>query len=222
MKLVLPKQISDIFSFILSKLETTGYIVGGFTRDLILKRESKDIDIAAFVEEKKLENLFKDSYFYKKTATATFKIDDIHITIAPFREESEYKDFRHPSVVKFTDSLYLDYKRRDFTINSLYLDIDGNVIDPTNRALNDIENKQIVTIGDPIVRLQEDPLRIIRAYRFKYKLSFDLSKDLQNAILLCKDYLNYLNPNKIHEELLKIDKDYVKIVAQQLSLENLL
>lgn len=218
MKISLPDNINEIYINIIKLLKTDCFIVGGFIRDVLLKIESNDIDIATNADKQRLQKTFKDAYFFSKTGTVSFKVNNSHVTIAPFRIESDYIDYRHPNVVKFVDSLYDDYKRRDFTINSLYMDKDYNIIDPSNCGLNDIEKKQIVMIGDPLKRLKEDPLRIIRAYRFKYDLSFEISKSLKEAIEVDKIYLRKIQSNKIHEEILKIKQEYRQIVIDELSL----
>ena len=98
------------------------------------------------------------------------------IQITTFRKEGEYLDSRHPQTIKFIKNIEIDSLRRDFTINALYLDYEGNVLD-FHGGLNDLENHIIRTVGNPLDRIKEDPTRILRGLNFK-TLHLDLTAGL--------------------------------------------
>ena len=100
-----------------------------------------------------------------------FKENGIKFDITTLRKESAYLDYRHPSKITFVKDLKIDYLRRDFTINALYMDETLKIIDYTN-GVNDLKNHLLRMIGDPYLRTKEDPLRILRAVRFA--ITFDL------------------------------------------------
>ncbi|MBR4275094.1 MAG: hypothetical protein IKQ34_03705, partial [Bacilli bacterium] len=114
-------------------------------------------------------------------------------------QEGEYNDSRHPSNVIFVKDPKLDYVRRDFTINAMYLDEDYNVID-FSTGQEDLKKKLIRFIGDPYKRIEEDPLRIARAERFAKTLGFEIEEKTQQAIKDKRDLLGKLNPEKLKEE----------------------
>ena len=160
--------------------------------------------------------------YFEKYGTVSFRLDKVRVTIATFRRERSYLDHRHPSQVLFVKSLYEDYKRRDFTINCLYLDYLGNLIDPTRKGMKDIENHRIRTVGNPYRRLQEDPLRILRAVRFSLCLGFSLSPMLEKGILRLRPLVDHLNPDKIRQEIDKCEERFRKEMVLRLNLEEYL
>lgn len=206
MKVHYPKEISDIYSYLSSLLDDELFLVGGSTRDLLLNREVSDLDFATRKKPDEVHALFPDKLYFEKYGTTTFKIDSFHITLATYREEKDYIDYRHPSKVDFVTDYKTDSKRRDFTINCLYASLNGEVLDPTNKGIDDLSNKFIRIIGDPKTRLNEDPLRILRAYRFKEELGFSIEENLEKELKKYEYLLKNLNPNKIMEEIRKFPK----------------
>jgi tRNA nucleotidyltransferase (CCA-adding enzyme) len=206
MKINLPKQCLDIYDEILHTLgrENT-FLVGGFVRDTLLGRESQDLDIATPLSYERLKNLFSDALCFAKFSTFTFKKADIHVTIASFRKEGAYLDHRHPSSITFVKELSEDAKRRDFTINCLYVDSTLEVLDSTGMGVSDIQNRVIRLIGDRNERISEDPLRILRALRFSEELGFTIEDETENALRQHISDIRYLNPQKVQEELHKLD-----------------
>jgi tRNA nucleotidyltransferase (CCA-adding enzyme) len=204
MKITLNKGALSIFKGLEAKLGTGNvFLVGGFVRDNLLNRESFDLDFATSLPPEKILPLFPEALIFSKYGTVSFAEDGYDITLACFRKESAYKDFRHPSSVSFNASLNEDALRRDFTINALYADSSLTVLDPTSRGLTDLKCKKLFLIGNSEERLKEDPLRILRAYRFSYELSFTFSEELERAIIAEKSLLKNLNPQKIVEEVNK-------------------
>ena len=118
-------------------------------------------------------------------------------------------------------SIFEDYHRRDFTINALYCDSSLEVIDPSLQGLRDLEDKKIRFLGDPYSRIKEDPLRILRAYRFSYELSFSFDKETKKALEENLFLLSYLKKQKIKEEIAKCDVKYQNELEKILSMSGL-
>lgn len=220
MKLNINNDVFNEFIKISSKIgKDSSYLVGGIVRDSLLNKKSNDIDIATSVNPEIVHSLFPSALYFKKYGTTSFKDEGFNITIASLRKEKCYLDYRHPTEIEFIFDIFEDYKRRDFTINALYVSSSLDIIDPSTFGINDIDNKVIRMIGDVSTRLKEDPLRMIRAYRFSYELGFKIDDSI---ILFTKnnlELLKRLNPQKIKEELKKIPSDLSKDIIKELSLE---
>ena len=171
----------------LDKLNSNGfkaYIVGGYPRDLILNRESFDIDICTDATPKEMKEIFKDSMLPKvEYGSVTVIYHKVRFEITTFRKDLKYKNHRLPVKIEYVDSLLEDLKRRDFTINTLCLDKDGNILDLLN-GRKEIESKTIKMVGSPKRRLQEDALRILRAIRFATILDFKLDGNILKNIVI--------------------------------------
>ena len=179
------------------------YLVGGSTRDYLLHIPLNDMDLVtdATPEESK-KFLTSADYTFERFGTVKLIYKNVKFDLTTFRKETGYSDSRHPNVVIFTKDIKEDYSRRDITINALYLDKDLKVIDFVN-GLNDLNNRLIKMVGDPNKRIKEDPLRIVRIYRFKFDLDFSIDKDLEKVIQENKDLLLNLRKEKILEEIRK-------------------
>lgn len=182
------------------------YMIGGTTRDYLLGREVLDYDFVTDATPNEMKEFLSDAnYVFEKYGTVKVKIDGIHVDITTLRKESEYNDSRHPSNIVFTKDLKEDYLRRDFTINAIYMDENFKPIDYCG-GISDLNNKIIRFIGDPVKRIKEDPLRILRAERFKEKLGFSYETKTEEAIKENYELINKLNPDKIKEEIRKKEK----------------
>ena len=220
MKIILESPYSEIFQDIGSRLGPDNiFLVGGFVRDSLLGRKSDDLDIACLLSPVEVKKVFPEALCFEKYGTFTFKRNQIHVTVACMREEGEYVDFRHPSYVRFVSDLHIDYKRRDFTINSLYVDKDLEVIDPTKRGVSDLQHHLITLIGDKKKRLYEDPLRILRAYRFSYDLGFVFEEETRLALSQSIGLLGHLNKEKVKEELRKMKPSTREAIIHELHLD---
>lgn len=220
MKIALNEALLPTYQLIIDTLgKDNVYLVGGVVRDTLLKRETHDLDFACLLSPEEIHAAFKDSLYFAKYGTVSFKDGKNHVTIAAFRKESDYKDYRHPGKVTFVKSLEEDFKRRDFTINCLYVDGNFDVIDPTNRGIEDLTNHTICIIGNPEQRLLEDPLRILRACRFKYELDFQYEEETRKALLKQEHLISLLNKQKIMEEIHKCSKIYQEKMIEELHLE---
>ena len=189
------------------------YMIGSTSRDYLLNREINDYDFVSDATPSDIAKFLKCDHTFARFGTVKYYYENKKIDIVTLRKESEYKDFRHPSKIEFVKDIDIDYKRRDFTINAIYIDENYNVIDPTKCGINDLNSRHLRFIKDPLTSIKEDPLRILRAYRFikEYNLSID-EKDLR-ILKENEDLLKHLNVNKIKEEEKKLKgalKNYEK------------
>jgi tRNA nucleotidyltransferase (CCA-adding enzyme) len=180
------------------------YFVGGFVRDFVLKRTSNDIDITTSATPNEVISLFDN---VKETGVkfggVTVIMNDYKFEVTTFRH-------RHPSDVRFSDTLLDDLKRRDFTMNQLVMDEQLVVIDH-HHGLEDIKNRLIRTINHPIERFNEDSLRMLRAFRFVSKLGFDIEQNTFEAIMESKELIHHISIERIMNELSQIlNGDYQK------------
>lgn len=206
MRYQIPKQIQ----FILDLFHLEGceaFLVGGCVRDLLLGRKVHDYDITTNCLPEEMLKLAKK---HKLKAiptgiafgTITFIIDHMRIEVTTYRQESTYENYRKPSHVDFSKKLEDDIIRRDFTINALCLDGD-NIIDFVD-GQHDLKLKLVRCIRNPEDRFQEDALRILRALRFSFSLSFEIEKNTYQAL---KDYaylLQFIAKERIQDELIKM------------------
>lgn len=211
--------------FILDTLEKNGfeaYIVGGCVRDQLLGKKVSDFDITTNAKPEIVKSLFKrtiDTGIKHGTVTIVIKDKDSgefnNYEVTTFRIEGAYKDGRHPETVEFVTDLYEDLSRRDFTINALAYNEKVGLVDRFG-GLNDLDNKIIRAVGDPVDRYNEDALRILRSIRFAAKLSFDIEQNTLNAIKECKDNLFKISKERIQIELTKTllsdNPDYIKYI----------
>jgi tRNA nucleotidyltransferase/poly(A) polymerase len=203
--------VFKVVSQIISEKELEAYVIGGFVRDLILDRPSKDIDIVVVGDGLELAEAVaqklrvKKVTLFKNFGTAQFKYKDLDIEFVGARKESYQRDSRKPEIAIGT--LTDDQNRRDFTINALALDLRkesfGNIIDPFNGLL-DLEKGVLRTPLDPTTTYSDDPLRMMRAIRFATQLNFQIERVSLQAILENADRLSIISHERIIEELNKI------------------
>ena len=181
-----------------------GYIVGGFVRDTLLNILSNDVDITTNAKPKELKEIFpsceikSDSYGSVILYYKNYRFD-----ITTMRQEMEYLDNRHPSSIIYVNDLKTDLLRRDFTINALCFDKNGELIDLID-GRKDINKKVIRTIIDSNKSFNDDALRILRAIRFASYLDFKLDDEVSEAIKKNKHLLKKLSSARKKEELDKI------------------
>ncbi len=192
---------------ILVKLQDAGYVsyfVGGYVRDLLLGIESGDIDITTSATPSEVIALFNNvKETGKKYGSVTVLMDEFKYEVTTFRSDGEYIDNRHPDVVTFSKDIMDDLSRRDFTINAIIMDEQENIIDNYG-SKNDLENKTIRTINNPLKRFKEDSLRILRAFRFVSKLGFDIEEGTLEAINELKHLIKNISIERVMVELDKI------------------
>jgi tRNA nucleotidyltransferase (CCA-adding enzyme) len=180
------------------------FLVGGSSRDYLLKRDFHDFDVATDATPDEIKAILPDvNMTFAKYGSTSIKIEGTKFDITTFRIESHYSDHRHPLEVKFIKNIEEDYKRRDFTINAIYIDRDFKIYD-FGTSLSDLEFLLIRTIGEPRKRLREDPLRILRAIRFSLLLDFEIEESLYYSIRELSPLLSELSEDKINEEIKKM------------------
>ncbi len=179
------------------------YVVGGSVRDYLLKRETKDHDIATSASPDEIEAIFPHSIAVGK-AFGVIKVIDERLSypleIATFRKDLGYRDHRHPVGIVFSEPAE-DALRRDFTINGLFYDPKQRKILDWVGGLEDLETKQLRAIGDPQKRFKEDALRILRGLRFAATLDFDIEAPTWEALCSCVQDLNHVSKERILIEL---------------------
>ena len=182
------------------------YMVGGSSRDYLLGLPFTDFDFATdATPEQERSFLPQASYAFAKFGSLSFKEGENEIDITTFRKEGGYDDRRHPKTIEFIKDPETDSFRRDFTINAIYINHEGRVCD-FHWGQEDLKAGVIRFIGDPATRIQEDPLRILRAERFAKKLGFRIEEASWKAMEENRGLLALLNPEKIKMERKKEGK----------------
>lgn len=194
------------------------YLAGGSVRDYLLFGDFDDFDFATPCPPlvvTTILNIDKFDKFAFKFGSVKTTFQEKEIQITTFRKEGEYLDSRHPNSIKFIKDIQKDSERRDFTINALYLDYEGKILDFHN-GLDDLEHHIIKTIGDASKRIKEDPTRILRAIRFKLYLNFSLDENLENAIKENKKLLNLISKERFMMEYNKMIASSTKEEIEEL------
>jgi hypothetical protein len=157
------------------------WLVGGCVRDRLLQRPLKDADIATSAEPDEVEGLFPRTIAVGK-AFGVIKVllDDGEVEVASLRADDRYVDGRRPTAIR-RGSLQEDAERRDLTVNALYADPDGSLTDPVG-GLHDLQAHVLRGIGDPMARLAEDRLRVLRVLRFAAVLGFGIEERTWAAV----------------------------------------
>jgi len=194
-----------------SELEARAWIVGGYVRDVLLGRPHPDIDVV--VEDGKGFELARrfaqlagagEPVIFERFGTGQVTLPGHLVEFVSARAESYAPDSRKPDVREAT--LDEDLRRRDFTINTLLMDFDGNVHDPLGRGRADLGARVLRTPADPIQTFTDDPLRMLRAIRFAAQLGFELAPELLPAMRNLKDRLAspVVSVERVADELRKM------------------
>lgn len=204
-------QIFEVVSRVSRKLGLETYVVGGFVRDLILKRPCKDIDFVCIGSGIQLANEVGHELgnaqvtVFKNFGTAMIKHHDFDLEFVGARKESYRSESRKPIVEDGT--LAEDQQRRDFTINAMAISLSsasyGELIDPFG-GVEHIKQKLIKTPLDPNITFSDDPLRMMRAIRFATQLNFDIDADTYEAIIKNTHRLSIVSMERTIDELNKI------------------
>ena len=214
-------EIPSKVEFIINTLENAGYeayAVGGCVRDTLLLRMPNDWDITTSAKPEQVKALFRrtvDTGLAHGTVTIMLEKEGFEVTT--YRVDGEYEDGRHPKEVSFTASLEEDLKRRDFTINAMAYNPKRGLVDLFG-GQEDLENKIIRCVGDPLERFTEDALRIMRAVRFSAQLGFSLEEKTKKALSVLAPNLKHVSAERIQVELVKLlvspHPDYLRIAYE--------
>lgn len=209
------KLVSPVFLEMSKAADELGaecYVIGGYVRDIIIGRESKDIDVVCVgsgiaLAEKLAQNLGEGVYVnvFKNFGTAQVICGEMEIEFVGARKESYRSESRKPIVEDGT--LEDDQNRRDFTINALGISLNsktfGELVDPFD-GVKDIKRKTIRTPLEPGITFSDDPLRMMRAIRFASQLNFDIAPDTFDAISEMAKRIEIVSQERITDELNKI------------------
>ena len=189
------------------------YLVGGFVRDALLGREHPDADATTDAHPRRIKQLLRPHARHMWTVGERFgtigaEIDGYAVEVTTYRADLYTQGSRHPEVT-FGESLEEDLARRDFTINAIAADaLSGEILDPFE-GRKDLERGVIRPVGDPLDRMRDDPLRMLRAVRFEATLSrpekpFAMTPDLERAIRDNAHWLESISAERIRDEFEKV------------------
>lgn len=207
--MLIPKSINDLY-LLFKQYDKKLYLVGGSVRDFLNNTKPKDYDLATDALPNEVIDIIGDKYKTnlqgKSFGVVVVYTDDIPsgIEIATFRSDvydGRLGKNRNPKV-NFT-TIDEDVKRRDLTINGLFYDLEKNEIIDLVNGKEDIKNKIIRMIGEPELRIKEDPLRILRTIRFAHRYDFIIDINTKNAIIKNKYLLEIISKERIYDEIKK-------------------
>jgi len=212
----IPQPVREIIEK-LNEANFEAFIVGGCVRDLLLKKEPQDWDIATNAQPEEVQKNFSESFYENDFGTVGIKIPKFSsakktedekeiVEVTTYRIESKYSDKRHPDQVHFAKTLEEDLQRRDFTMNALAIKIKKNKLEIIDlfEGQKDLKNKIIRAVGDAQERFSEDALRMMRAIRFASQLDFIIELKTLKAISQNSANLKHISQERIHDELVKI------------------
>lgn len=185
------------------------YLVGGCVRDLLLNRAPKDFDVATSARPEAVRRLFRNSRIIGRR----FRL--VHVLYGGGKAIETATFRRNPSDGEASEDLLIrddntfgaaheDAARRDFTINALFYDLENCEVLDWCGGMADIDNRSVRTIGDPIIRFKEDPVRMLRAIRFSARLDLGIEPEMYHALVQCRGTLAMAARPRLFDELLKL------------------
>ena len=200
----LPEKVKIVMQKVLDKNGKI-YVVGGAVRDWILKKEVNDWDFATNLTPEEMKKIFpKNSFCENQFGTFSVVVGKNEIfEITTYRSEAEYSDKRHPDKINWGKTLKEDLERRDFTINAIALDIEGQITDLYG-GIEDLNNRLIKTVGNPDDRFSEDALRMMRAIRIAAQIGFLIEEKTFESIQKNAHLIKEIAGERIRDELFKI------------------
>ena len=201
------------------------FVVGGCVRDSLLGRTPNDWDVTTSALPEEVADCFRNFRVIEtglQHGTLTVLVDGTPIEITTFRNDGIYLDHRHPVGVTFSNTVEDDLARRDFTVNAMAYHPERGLVDLFG-GREDLKNRVIRCVGDPVTRFREDGLRILRAIRFASVLGFSLDEKTKAAVRSEKSLLEFIAPERIREEFCKllcgvnaenVIREYVDVIGQ--------
>ena len=179
---MMPQEVRSL----LARLESAGYqgwAVGGCVRDTLRGAVPSDWDVTTDARPERVMALFGERAIPTglKHGTVTVCAGETHVEVTTFRRDGTYSDHRRPDAVQFSPSLEEDLARRDLTVNAMAMDLRGHICDPFG-GQEDLSRRVLRCVGDPLRRLDEDALRIMRTLRFAAVLGFTIEPDTSAAL----------------------------------------
>ncbi|MBQ3502871.1 MAG: HD domain-containing protein, partial [Clostridia bacterium] len=201
-------ELTDEIKIIFDTLNNAGYecfMVGGCVRDFLLNKTPHDIDFTTNATPEEMKKCFKDFEVIEtgiKHGTLTVLVNYIPYEITTYRVDGEYLDNRRPQSVKFVKDIKNDLARRDFTINAMAYNPNVGLVDCFD-GMNDLKSGIIRCVNEPMQRLNEDALRILRALRFSAVLGYDIEDETRKACFALAHLLKNISAERVTVELFK-------------------
>jgi tRNA nucleotidyltransferase (CCA-adding enzyme) len=198
--------LPDHIKACIDRLEKAGfatYAVGGCVRDSLLGLTPHDYDLCTAATPHKIQEIFSDHRLVlagEKHGTVTVIIDNDPVEITTFRTEGDYTDNRHPSWVRFVTDIEADLSRRDFTVNAMAYSPYRGFADPFG-GREDLKNRCLRTVGDPVRRFTEDALRILRGVRFSIRYQLFVEENTVSAMSELAPLMDKLARERVFDEL---------------------
>ena len=201
---MMPQEVRSL----LARLESAGYqgwAVGGCVRDTLRGAVPSDWDVTTDARPERVMALFGERAIPTglKHGTVTVCAGEPHVEVTTFRRDGTYSDHRRPDAVQFSSSLEEDLARRDLTVNAMAMDLRGHICDPFG-GQEDLSRRVLRCVGDPLRRLDEDALRIMRTLRFAAVLGFTIEPDTSAALHRCAPLLADIAAERILVEMNKL------------------
>ncbi|SDD48281.1 tRNA nucleotidyltransferase (CCA-adding enzyme) [Terribacillus halophilus] len=205
---------------VMQQLESRGYeayLVGGAVRDHLIGKQVGDLDIATSATPNQVMQVFdKVIPIGIEHGTVLVRFEGESFEITTFRTEGAYSDYRHPDSVHFVTDVTADLARRDYTVNAIAMNRNGELVDPFD-GRDAIERQELVTVGNAYDRFHEDPLRMMRGVRFVSQLGYKLDDDARNVIKEQRLWLTRIAIERVAIEMEKLcGGNYVKTAAHLL------
>ncbi len=199
----LPKNVKTIIGEF-QKAGYEAYAVGGCVRDTLLGKEPQDWDITTSATPEEMKQIFSKTIDTGiQHGTVTVRMGGESYEVTTYRIDGEYEDGRHPKQVQYTSNLREDLRRRDFTINAMAYSDNAGLVDMFEGE-QDLKEKRIRAVGNPMERFSEDALRMLRAVRFAAQLGFSIESETKEAIKELAPNLRQVSKERIHTEFVKL------------------